>query len=83
MLKLQVSVDNSEVFKELILFVHKKKKPCSTCGRRFHVVKEMNYLDIFHFERVLCLSKLQKIRVRDRKVYDELAKFIWEEVNYT
>lgn len=82
MLKLQVSVDNSEVFKELILFVH-KKKTCSTCGRCFHVVKEMNYLDIFHFERVLCLSKLQKIRVQDRKVYDELAKFIWEEVNYT
>lgn len=82
MLKLQVSVDNSEVFKELILFV-RKKKPYSTCGRRFHVVKEMNCLDIFHFERVLCLSKLQKIRVRDRKVYDELAKFIWEEVNYT
>lgn len=34
---------------------------------------------------ILCLSKLQKIIwVRDRKVYDELAMFIWEEVvNYS
>lgn len=47
------------------------------CGEGNELFREIAF--------ILCLSKLQKIiRVRDRKVYDELAMFIWEEVvNYS